>query len=54
MYNIEIYEDAKGRSDIQELLEDLHRRAPVNKDARINSASASLCEENTEDPGEGN
>jgi phage-related protein len=36
MYNIEIYEDAKGRSDIQELLEDLHRRAPVNKDARIN------------------
>ena len=24
MYNIEIYEDAKGRSDIQELLEDLH------------------------------
>ena len=35
MYNIEFYRTESGVCDIEEFLDDLQRRAPTNKDARI-------------------
>ena len=35
MYNIEFYADKNGVSEFWEFLDELQRKAPTNKDARI-------------------
>jgi len=36
MYQIILYEDRHGRSDIEEYLKELRSASPSNKDARVN------------------
>ena len=43
MYKIIIYEDSHGRSQLGDFLDDLARRAPSNKDARIQLKQVTYC-----------
>lgn len=51
MYNIEFYEDANGRSELWNFLEELRLRAATNKDARIQFKQISLYIQLLEDNG---
>lgn len=51
MYNIELYEDSNGRSELWEFLESLRVKAATNKDARIQYKQISLYIQLLEDNG---
>lgn len=43
MFDVIIYEDAHGRSELGEFLDALVKKAPKNKDARIQLKQITLC-----------
>ena len=51
MYNIELYEDSNGKSELWEFLESLRIKAATNKDARIQYKQISLYIQLLEDNG---